>query len=221
MYRIATAHVLARIVTAVVLALAAAGLLCSQALGDADPASDMLLAADAFYPYSPPVSASLQAALNAETAAAAHDAHFPVKVAIIATPEDLGAIPQLFGKPQQYAAFLDQEISFSTKVPLLVVMPNGYGTAGVPSTAAAAIAALGRPPAASGNSLTEAAIAAVRKLAVAAGHPLGAVSKGSASGAGGSDVALPLAILVVACVAVAAAILTLRRRRAASAVRRR
>ena len=38
---------------------------------------------------------------------------FPVKVALIAAPTDLGVIPDLFGKPQPYAQFLDQEISFT------------------------------------------------------------------------------------------------------------
>ena len=70
-----------------------------------------------------------QPTLNAETAAAKR-AGFPIKVALIASPVDLGVIPDLFGKPQQYADFLDQEISFQGKQPLLVVMAAGYGVAG-------------------------------------------------------------------------------------------
>ena len=76
------------------------------------------------YPYQPAVSQQMQQALNARTAAAKRSG-FPIKVALIATPVDLGVIPDLFGKPQKYAAFLDQEISFRTKQPLLVVMKTG------------------------------------------------------------------------------------------------
>ena len=45
-------------------------------------------------------------------------------------PVDLGVIPELFGQPQNYAKFLDKEISFQGPQPLLVVMPAGYGVAG-------------------------------------------------------------------------------------------
>jgi hypothetical protein len=42
----------------------------ARALGDGDPASDVLLGENVFYPYTPPVSSALQKTLNAETAAA-------------------------------------------------------------------------------------------------------------------------------------------------------
>ena len=119
--RFALATILGVATLAIVLAPA-------SALADGDPASDVLIGENVYYPYSPAVSTSLQRRLNRETAAAAR-AHFPIKVALIATPADLGAIPTLFGKPQQYAHFLEQEISFLNIKPLLlVVMPNGYGT---------------------------------------------------------------------------------------------
>ncbi len=109
------------------LALVAPSVAPTTALADGDPASDELIGANVFYSFSPPVAAGLQRTLNSETAAASH-VHFPINVALIASPVDLGAIPSLFAKPQQYADFLDQEISFaSTKTLLLVVMPNGYG----------------------------------------------------------------------------------------------
>jgi hypothetical protein len=211
---------LSRVAAVAVLSALAALALCSQALADADPASDVLLALDVFYPYSPPVPARLQSLMNGE-AAAAHRAHFPVKVAIIAAPTDLGAIPELFDKPRQYAAFLDQEISFGSKVPLLVVMPDGYGTAGVPSAAADAIAALGKPPAGGGSALAQAAIPAVRKLAAAAGHPLGSVSPGPAGGNGGISVAVQVALVAVVCIGLAAGIFVFRRRGDSPEARRR
>jgi hypothetical protein len=208
-----------RLATAVVLALLAGSLLCAQARADADPASDVLLAADVFYPYSPPIAPRLQAALNAEVAAA-HRAHFPIKVAIIATPTDLGAIPELFDKPRQYAAFLDQEISFGSKVPLLVVMPDGYGIAGISSGAAGVVAALGRPASTRGDGLTQTATVAVPRLAAAAGHPLGSVGSGSTAGSDGLGTPVEVAILAAVCVGLAAGILAFRRRRAPPQVRR-
>ena len=91
------------------------------------------------------VAPALQTRLNAETAAASR-AHFPIKVALIAAPADLGAIPSLFGKPQHYADFLDQEISFvDIKRLLLVVMPNGYGVQHLGGAAQAAAASLEKP----------------------------------------------------------------------------
>ena len=69
------------------------------ALGDGDPASDVLLGVNVYYPYSPPIPRSVQNTLNAETAAA-KKAGLPIKVALIATPVDLGVIPELFGQPQ-------------------------------------------------------------------------------------------------------------------------
>ena len=121
--------------------LAAAALIPASALADGDPASDVLLGENVFYPYTPPVSAALQKTLNTETAAARR-AHFPIKVALIASPADLGMIPDLFNKPQKYADFLDQEISFQNKQLLLVVMPAGYGVQGLPATAISATASL-------------------------------------------------------------------------------
>ncbi|HJS94506.1 MAG TPA: hypothetical protein VJ741_09595 [Solirubrobacteraceae bacterium] len=148
---------------ATMLALAALVIVLAprSALADGDPASDVLIGENVFYPYSPTVSTSLQKQLNGETAAAAR-AHFPIKVALIDTPADLGAIPTLFGKPQQYAHFLVQEISFLNVKPLLlVVMPAGYGTQHLGPVATNAVASLKGPVSADSNDLAQAAIAAV------------------------------------------------------------
>src|SRR5271163_1216609 len=113
----------------VLFALLAPTLGPAAARADGDPASDVLLGQNVFYPYTPAVSPAIQKTLDAETTAASR-AKFPIKVALIASPVDLGVIPDLFGKPQKYADFLDQEISFQTKQPLLVVMSAGYGVEG-------------------------------------------------------------------------------------------
>ena len=186
-------------------------------LADGDPASDVLIGENVFYPYSPAVSASLQKTLNAETAAA-NRAHFPLKVALIQSPVDLGAIPTLFGKPEQYAAFLDQEISFlNMKQLLLVVMPNGYGVQGLGQAATTAAASLSKPRSGQSDDLARAAIMAVPKLAAAAGHPVGTIS--SVSGTGGVSSTLTLSVLAAAAIASAAVVLTIRNRRATTTAR--
>jgi hypothetical protein len=200
---------------AIAVILAAALAIPAAAFADADPASDVLLGTSVFYPYSPAVPASLQKQLNAEAAAAAH-AHFPIKIAIISQPIDLGALPNMFAKPQQYATFLDQEISFNAKQPLLVVMANAYGSAGLPAAATAALPSLPKPAGRTGTALAQATLTALPKLAAAAGHPIGSVS-GGGSGSGGSSGSSPVllvAIVVVIAIALAMAVGVFRRRAA-------
>ena len=107
------------------------------------------------YPYGSPVSHDLQNTLSAEIAAADH-AHFPLKVALIASPADLGVIPDLLDQPQTYADLLDQEISFQTKQPLLVVMPGGYGVEGLPRASSNAATTLAKPAGPQPNALARA-----------------------------------------------------------------
>jgi hypothetical protein len=205
----------ARIARTVAALLVAAVLVpAGAALADGDPASDVLLGQNVFYPYMPPVSATLQKQLNAETAAAAK-AKFPIRVALIASPIDLGTIPELFGKPQQYADFLDQEISFQGKQPLLVVMAAGYGVQALPAASTSAAKTLAPPAGKTGNDLASAALTVVSKLASAAGHPIAGAGSGSAgSGSGGGSSALIVILLVFVAVlsAGALALITLRRR---------
>ena len=183
------------------------------ASADGDPASDVLLGENVFYPYSPPVSAALQRTLNAVTAAASR-AHFPIKVALIDSPVDLGVVPDLFGQPQKYADFLDQEISFQTKQRLLVVMPSGYGVQGLTRPATIAAASLTKPPQSNSNDLARAAIAAVSKLAAAAGHPLKNVPDAPSAVTGNDSTTLIVAILALGAIATAAALIAIRRRQA-------
>lgn len=203
-----------------VVAACAALLAPAGALADGDPASDMLLVQSVFYPYQPPVSGTLQRALNAETAAAAK-AGLPIKVALISSPADLGAIPQLYGKPQAYADFLDKEISFNGPVPLLVVMGAGYGVQGFHTDVAGAASGLRPPTGKGGNALAQSALSAVAKLADATGHPIRqAAGVGAASGGAGPPTAIIVAVLVVVAVAAAAFVIRLRRRQAAAGTAR-
>ncbi len=203
----------ARLASLFTVLLLAGGLGATGAWADGDPASDTLLGENVFYPYAPQVSSSVERALNAETAAA-KQAGFPIKVALIGRPLDLGVIPDLFGKPQAYADFLDQEISFQGKQPLLVVMATGYGVQGLRPAVSASVSALHRPSGTTPTALAQAAQTAVARLAAADGHPLKDVPGTGGSGAGGSS-SLPLIIaLAVAAVLVSAALIFLRRRQA-------
>jgi hypothetical protein len=109
------------------LLLAVAALLApAAARADGDPPSDFLLTQPLYVPLEvkpPPASiAQLTAILNDAKAKG-----YEVRVALVATKADLGAVPSLFGKPQIYARFLHQEIRFVYKGPLLIVMPSGVG----------------------------------------------------------------------------------------------
>jgi hypothetical protein len=203
-----------RLPHALIAALLATLLFAAAAFADGDPASDTLLGQNVFYPYSP-TAVSAQRTLNAETAAA-KKAGVPIKVALIQAPTDLGVIPSLFGKPQQYADFLDQEISFKGKQLLLVVMANGYGTEGLPPAATKAAGALKPPAGKSSTDLAQAAIVAVDELADAAGHPIKGVPglPGSSSAGGGSSTTPIVIGLIVAALLVTGAVLVLRRRQA-------
>ena len=96
------------------------------ARADGDPASDYLITQPVFFPFESKASAAAQKELTALLADAKKKG-FGVRVALIATRADLGAVPVLYGKPQRYANFLGQELVYYYKGPLLIVMPNGYG----------------------------------------------------------------------------------------------
>jgi hypothetical protein len=203
-----------RLAGMIVAALAILAPLAPAAFADGDPASDVLLGQNVFYPYSPATSKALQRSLNAATAAAATE-HFPIKVALIRGPTDLGVVPSLFGKPRDYARFLDQEISFQGKQLLLVVMKDGYGVQGLPTASIAAAAKLAPPAGGTSDDLARAAATAVTKLSAAAGHPLSGipgVSGGSNGGGSSSTKTVLLIVLVLAAIATAGALVVVRRR---------
>jgi hypothetical protein len=194
-------------------ALVAIGLTAPPARADGDPASDVLIGENVFYPSTASVSPGLQSTLNAETAAASRE-HFPIKVALIPSRADLGSITSLFGQPQKYADFLDVEISYlHIKQLVLVVMPGGYGVSGLDRPATLAARSLTKPAGSQSNDLARAAITAVAKLASAAGHPIKNIRTATTT-ARGSNGWQPgiVAILACAAVAAAAAILAFRQR---------
>ena len=101
-----------------------AGALPHAARADGDPASDVLLAQPLYLPQDASVPPAEQTQL-ASLLAAAHQAGYDVRVALIAQPADLGSITALWRQPQNYARFLGQELSLNYTGALLVVMPTG------------------------------------------------------------------------------------------------
>lgn len=164
---------------------------------DSDPASDILPTQNVFFPYQQKIAGKLKADLQGATAAA-KKAGYPIKVAIIATPADLGGVPNLFNEPTRYAGFLGREISFNQKTqPLLVVMPAGIGTYQAGPKAGSAVSGIEVEDGADG--LARAALEGVSKLAAAAGHPIKGFKPDDSGGGSSSAVffVIPVALLVL------------------------
>jgi hypothetical protein len=152
------------------------------ARANGDPASDALPFGTVFLSAQEPTSVPSGRALLTLTKGAVKKG-FPVRVAVIWQPSDLGLIGSLWLKPQPYATFLGKELaSFGRYHGTLVVsMPNGYGVFGPGATAPAkkALAALPKPGNGDVDSLGNATVRAVLAVASANGHALPAPPKES------------------------------------------
>jgi len=146
---------------------AAAALVAPPARADGDPASDYLLLQNVYFPEQPP-SQSAETALE-QAASAVYANGDRIKVAVIGSIEDLGAIPSLWGKPADYAHFLGAELALWYVGPLLVAMPAGFGVYdGGRSTAAEQEVLDAAPLSSSGSDqLTRSAATAVQHLEAA------------------------------------------------------
>jgi hypothetical protein len=149
------------------LAAVAACLTASGARADGDPASDVLLSQNVFFPYSSPTRAAETALQSAVDDVYAHGDR--VKVALIDDPTDLGSVGSLFGKPDDYAHFLAIELGLWYVGPLLVAMPAGFGVydGGRSTAAEEGVLRSLRVNAASPDDLAESATVAVQRLAAA------------------------------------------------------
>ena len=228
---------LVRLVTVAVLAVAvSACVAAAPAWADGDPGSDVLVYQDLFAGSDAGLSVQQQVALSG-LLKATKAAGFPMRVAIIASPADLGSVTELWRKPRSYARFLGIELSLAYKQRLLVVMPNGFGFNWPGHSATSAEGQLARIPVKTGpGALFSAAQAAVRALAAANGTKLasvrqasaasgarpgsrGSVTGGGAPGRGTDDLAATVALgLVLLAGGAFAAARVLARRRAGRAV---
>ena len=159
-----------RVLGATLLVAASLVALPATALADGDPASDFLLSQSTFLPFDSNISKEDGDRLN-ELVAEAKKGGYPIRVAIIGKPFDLGAVPSLWAKPKTYARFLGQELFFLYKGRLLVVMPNGFGVSRGGRSLASSQALLDRmpQPGTDGAALVDSAMRAVQRLAAQSG----------------------------------------------------
>jgi hypothetical protein len=187
--------------------------LCVPAVARAngDPASDFLLTQKSYLPFTTKLDQSAVKRLNT-LLADANKQGFPIRVAVILSPADLGTAFGLFGKPQKYAQFLGLELAFVYRDRLLVVMPSGYGYAvkGDPRPQSAAVLQKLPAPGRDATKEVEGAILAVQRLAAASGHKLVA-PRGDGSSAGRDR--LVIAAAATAGIAALAGLVLYRRRK--------
>jgi len=144
-----------------------------SARADGDPGSDVLLYSNLFFEGDANISIAQQVQLG-DLLDATTAAHAPVRVAIIAKPDDLGSVTSLWQRPAEYAKYLGIEVSGAYDGRLLIVMPGGLGVdyKGAPDLADDTLLA-GIHPGAGASSLVAAAQSGVRRLEAAAGVTLG------------------------------------------------
>jgi cytochrome oxidase Cu insertion factor (SCO1/SenC/PrrC family) len=172
-------------ITLTILASCALGALSPAARADGDPGSDVLVYQNLFVAADSNISIAQQVELG-DLLTSASGSGFTIRVAIIATPADLGAITQLWRKPASYASFLGIELSLAYSQRLLVVMPDGFGFNWQGHSTSAADQLLGKiaiKP--GGTGLAASAATAVRALASAAGVRLAPPNAGQAAGTTG------------------------------------
>jgi cytochrome oxidase Cu insertion factor (SCO1/SenC/PrrC family)/thiol-disulfide isomerase/thioredoxin len=166
------------LVLVVVAAALVAAAVAPSARADGDPGSDVLVYQGLFAGSDAGLSVQQQVELGGLLKATAR-AGAPVRVAIIASRLDLGAVTGLWRNPRAYARFLGVELSLVYKQRLLVVMPNGFGFNWPGHSPASTYRTLESVPIRPGSdgpfNATE---AAVRKLMLASGvkPPAGAAS---------------------------------------------
>jgi hypothetical protein len=204
---------------ALLVALAAV-IAAPTAHADGDPASDYLLGQQTFVPADTGVSFADKQRLNTLLIGAQRGG-YTLRVALIASRYDLGAVTSLYKKPRLYAHFLSQELRFVYAKRLLVVMANGYGVArnGKPAPREQAVVDRLPPPASPrGHALATATERAVRALTAQAGVKIAAVPAGATGvprdTTGRDSFLIAGAVVVVVLLAGGAVYLLPRRRRA-------
>ena len=184
--------------------------LASSAPAGHEAVSEALLTENVFLPGEPEVCPQLERELVKFTEQAAA-ADYPIYVAIIGSAADIGGAAQYFGQPQPYAELLGSEIGISPDLEssrsLLVVMSVGYGykRSGRAPDVSEVVHGLSAPESGEPDDLAQAAIAALPKLARAAGKRVpGPGTAGCSSDGGSSPIVfiLPAALVLLAAAVV-------------------
>jgi hypothetical protein len=115
---------------------------------------------------------------------ASRQAGYPIKVGIVGSADDLTEDLSMFNTPQRYAEYVGAVLGADNLgAPVLIVTPNGLGISGaqeldgrlrpvVGSDAGRLLGGTRASPRATGDELARTAMAAVRRIAEAGGHPL-------------------------------------------------
>jgi hypothetical protein len=180
-------------------ALLVALLAAAPALADGDPASDYLISQRVFFPYSTTIPRTDQGRLTGIAEGAASKG-FPIRVALISSPYDLGSVTVLWRKPRQYAKFLGYELGLvQVHGALLTVMPNGMGFSwGKRNVAPGQALVSGIPVPPGQDGLATAAITAVHRLAASYGVRVSATATPSGSHRNRNDRIVLIAAVVAA-----------------------
>ena len=186
-----------------VLSALAACAVAGTARADGDPASDYLLATQVFIPF----DMKLPAATQLELTSIVRDANksgFAIRVALIGSAYDLGAVTSLWRRPRQYARFLAAEIEFIYKRRLLIVMPNGFGFNWQKHPSTKEYAALSTIPIGTGAAgMLDSAVTAVQKLATASGVTIVRAKTPASAKSGSSHSRLFIVLAAIAGLAIA------------------
>jgi hypothetical protein len=190
----------------------AACTLAGTAHADGDPASDYLVGTLVFFS----IDVKLPTAKQQELVSIVRDANrsgYAIRVALIASPYDLGAVTSLWRKPRQYAKFLGAELQFIYKHRLLVVMPNGFGFNWSKHPSSQEDAVLSTVPIGTGAvGMLDSAVAAVQKLAATSGVKV-VRTPAATTGKGGFAHSRVIIVLAVTAVLALAVLLRLALRR--------
>jgi hypothetical protein len=194
---------LKRLVLVLLVATCAVG---GTARADGDPASDYLLGTQVFLPFDLKVAKPKQR----EFTSLIHDVNasgYTIRVALIGSAYDMGAVTSLWRKPRPYAKFLGAELQFVYKQRLLVVMPQGFGFNWTKHPSTREYAVLAKIPIGKGpQGLVDAAATAVQRLAAASGVKV--VRRKTTTASGGHSMAHDRAVIVLGAIgAVALAVL--------------
>jgi hypothetical protein len=173
---------------------------------DADPASDVLYTQRIYLPFFGEMVSKEHAAALKKVVDEAWSKGYKIKVALIATRNDLGGVFQLWEKPQTYADFLGRELVFLYKGKLITVMPNGIGVYQYKQPVTKEKALVETVKVGQGaDGIADAATLAVAKLAGLKPPPLPT----NGGGGGGGTPLWELAVIVAGGVAILAAMLVL------------
>lgn len=191
-----------RLIVVLSCAVAAVAAWPAAASGHGNPLSEAISANSVAFPVGTPPSTATADKLRAAVDDA-RQAGTPLRVAIVGSPADLGDSTNLFGYPEETATYLGRDLlshgitsSTGTPEPILVVMPDGMGAAGLSPPSTRAVRQIELPASPTPDDLTSAGGYGVQEVMRALGRPIDArFDKPSVAGGGGGALVPVLVVL--------------------------